>query len=179
VLDAPCLLVGSLDHVRCVPYPLGPIATLFSDSDCRSALVGKITNPCSPPSSTYSLYDPATCSAGVFALGGDFTGTTVYEMSNMTCREAPIVFGSLQHLVSEIAVPTLTYSPSSTRLGSGSVSYEAFTSPYEETNFLHDSKLDFECSPLLGADGVQRCMPPPLSFPYLNVGIQTRCARSR
>jgi hypothetical protein len=172
VLDARCVLVGSIDHVRCVPYPIGPIETLFSDSDCRSRLVDKITIPCSPPFFTRSLYDPATCSAGVFALGADFTGTTVYRMDNMTCTQEPIVFGPQQYLVSEIAVPTLTYSPPSTRLGSGSVRYEGFTSPYEValgTNLFHDRKLDIECLPSLGADGVQRCMPEPDQFPYPNV----------
>jgi hypothetical protein len=159
-LDAECGLVGSIDHVRCVPYPLGSSETLFSDSDCRSALVPKITDPCSPPSSTYSLYDPVTCSADVFTLGADFTGATVYGMYNMICTQQQITFHNLQHLVSEIAVPTLTYAPPSTRLGSGSVSYEGFRSPYKGTNLFHDSKLDFECMPSLGADGVQRCMPP-------------------
>src|SRR6185295_8025985 len=169
VLDARCLFVGSIDHVRCVPLPLGPIETLFSDSDCHSPLVGKTTDPCSPPLSFYSLYDSATCSAGVFALGADFTGTTVYSMADTTCREEQITPSSLQHLGSEIAVPTLTYSPPSTRLGSGSVSYEGFTSPHGGTNRVHDRKLDIECLPSLGADGVRRCMPPPDQFPYPNV----------
>jgi hypothetical protein len=36
-------------------------------------------------------------------------------------RQAQGMVANLQHLVSEIAVPTLTYSPPSTRLGSGTV----------------------------------------------------------